>query len=129
MRVAVVVAALGEVDNLAAVGLDQGDVLVVPSAVADVVDQQPAAVRAPLEGDVAVGVGVVEAAVECGGGLPAFEVEYAQGSAVLEEGHLFAVGAEHGLLGGLVAPVEHFLGESGIVGDVLVVLAVELDQV
>ncbi len=64
LAVAVVVAAVGEVGYLlASVGRHEGYVAVVPSSIAYVVGEQPLAVWAPLEPQVAISVAVLELAV------------------------------------------------------------------
>ena len=67
LAVALVIAALGQVvDFSVARGVDQGDILAVPAALADVGGEQPAAVRTPLIPYVTVTVGVDVFAVHQG---------------------------------------------------------------
>ena len=71
----------------------QCHVLVVPSACADVVGQNPAAVRTPLIPLVAVAVRVFILAVHGGTHLLGGEVDDADGAAVFQESHFLAVRA------------------------------------
>ena len=128
LGVAVGIAALGEVHDLRAVGLDGGDVGVVPSAVADVGYQQPLAVGAPFERHVAVGVGVVVFPVERRDGLLRLEVDDLERGAVFKEGYLLAVGREGGLLGHTVAFVERLLDNLGGVCETLLGRVLDLGR-
>ncbi len=125
LAVAVAVAAVGEVVHLLAVGLHEGDVGVVPSAVADVAREEPLAVGAPLKPDVAVGVGVVVLAVEHRAHLLRLEVDDAQGGAVLVECYLLAVGTVGGILRGEVGLGELLLLDVGAVSEAVLLLVLD----
>ena len=91
------VAALGDIGYLTALGADQTDVGVGVVAVADEFKGEPLAVGAP---------GVVEAAVRLIPGgtvsdltyLAGGDVEHHQAEVIFDEGQLFAVGAEAGVV-------------------------------
>ena len=96
--VAVAIAAVGEVVwCLLSAGVHEGHVTAVPTSDADVAGEQPFAVGTPFKPQVAIAVGVVVFGIEHGTYLFAGEIQYAQGTAVLEEGHLLAVGRILGL--------------------------------
>ncbi len=89
---AVLEAALGQVDGLArAVGLDEAD-LARGEAGHGVVEEDPVAVRAPLEVLAAVGRGGELLRREQDARLLGGQVEDLEGGAVLDEGELLAVG-------------------------------------
>ena len=123
LGIGVAVAAVGQVVNLAPpVGTDQRHVRAVPAAIADIAAQQPAAVRAPLEPQVTVGIGILILAIEHRTHGLGLEVHDAQVATVLEEGDLLAVGTVLGLLAGLVGLRQPFLGQLRGVGKLLLVL-------
>lgn len=130
LGVVVGVSALGQVGHLTAtVGLHQHDVGVVPSAHADVLGQEPAAVGRPLVGLVAVGVRVVVLAVEHRPHLARLQVDDAQRGAVFEEGHFLAVGREGGLEGRASRNHQRLLLHTDGVDEELLVLVGEARQV
>ncbi len=120
--VAVVVTAVGEVgDLLTTVGGHQRDVAVIPSALTDVVGQEPTAVGAPLEPEVAVGVAVLIAAVqEFAHGLR-LHVNGLKRAAVLDVGHALAVGTIGRLHTNGVGLHELLFLEVGGIGELLLV--------
>ena len=96
--VALIVAALGQVVDLAvAAGVDQCDILAVPTALADVGREQPTAVGTPFKPHVAVTVGIDVLAVHQGAHNLALDVNGPQCAAVFQEGNTLAVGAVFGL--------------------------------
>ncbi len=125
LAVAIAIAAVGEIVNLLAVSLDESDVGVVPSAVADIAGEEPLAVWTPLKPDVAIGVRVVVLAVEHGAHLLRLQVDDAQGGTVFVECHLLAIGTVGRILRGEIGLGELFLLDVGGISKVLLLLVLD----
>ena len=95
LAIAIAVTALRKVVNLSRAGrIDQSDVTVVPTAVADIGRKQPFTIRTPLEPDVAVAVRIDIFAVHCRVNSLCFDVDHAEITAIFKEGYALSIGAE-----------------------------------
>ena len=98
LTVALAVTAVRQVVDFAGtVGLDHRQILMVPTARADIARQNPAAVGAPAKRLVAIGIRILVFAVHGRMHLARFQVQHADFGAVTQKSQRLAVGAVFGI--------------------------------
>ena len=121
-----VVATLGQVVHLAiAAGINQGNIITVPTACADIAGQEPLAVGTPLKPDVAIAVRVVVLTIQHGALLLGLQIDDAQFGTVLEVSHLLAIGTVLWLQRSLVGLCQSLLYQVSGIGKEFLVLILQ----
>ena len=125
---AVAVAALREVGQGAALHIDKGDVLVVHASAALIDGEDAAAVGAPFEGHVAVGVGGVGSG-EKGARVLAVGIGHHDFGTAAQVRQLFAVGRRRRLEADFAFRTHALFGEAAAEGEVCVLLIIQFHLV